>query len=91
MNPIVIEHVPVSELPLAWQAQLMQSTETHVTVRIEEEHAPLTATASAQAFVTDDPAFGIWRDHDKVADVPAYVRKLRTPRWARDGSRNDET
>jgi hypothetical protein len=91
MNPIVIEHVPIVELPLAWRAQLMSSVETYVTVRIEEEHAPLTATAITQAFVTDDPAFGIWRDHDEVADVSAFVRKLRAPRYTRDGSRNDET
>jgi hypothetical protein len=87
MNAIVIEHVPVAELPLAWRAKLAQSADTHVTVRIEEE-----AQASAsdtQEFVTDDPAFGIWRDRQDMADVQAYVRKLRAPRYSPDGSRNE--
>ena len=86
MNSIVIEHVPVAELPPAWRAKLAKSTETHVTVRIEEETQ---AAAPAEAFVTDDPAFGIWRDREDMADVDAYVRKLRAPRYNRDGSRNE--
>jgi hypothetical protein len=87
MNAIVIEHVPVAELPLAWRMKLAQSTDAHVTVRIEEEEQ--TAASAAPAFVTDDPAFGIWRDREDVADVQAYVRQLRAPRYSRDGSRND--
>ena len=47
MNAIVIEHVPVAELPPAW------------------------------------------RDREDMADVAAYVRKLREPRYRRDGSRNE--
>ena len=85
MNAIVIEHVPVAELPLAWRAKLAQSADTHVTVRIEEE-APADV---AQEFVTDDPAFGIWRDRQDMTDVQAYVRKLREPRYSLDGSRNE--
>jgi hypothetical protein len=85
MNPIVIEHVPVAELPLAWRARLAQSADTHVTVRIEEE-APADAV---QEFVTDDPAFGIWRDRQDMNDVHACVRKLREPRYSPDGSRNE--
>jgi hypothetical protein len=85
MNTIVIEHVPVAELPLAWRAKLAQSADTHVTVRIEEE-AP---ADSPQEFVTDDPAFGIWRDRQDMTDVQAYVRKLREPRYSLDGSRNE--
>jgi hypothetical protein len=42
-----------------------------------------------QEFTTDDPAFGIWRDREDIADVNAYVRKLREPRFKPDGSRND--
>ena len=41
-----------------------------------------------EAVVTDDPAFGIWRDREDMADVAAYVRKLRAPRYQRNGSRN---
>ena len=86
MNAIVIEHVPVAELPPAWRAKLAQSADAHVTVRIEEEAQ---AAAPAEEFVTDDPAFGIWRDREDMADVAAYVRKLRAPRYSRDGSRNE--
>lgn len=87
MNTIVIEHVKVEELPEAWRARLATVAETHVTVRIEEEAGP--AAAALSAFVTDDPAFGIWRDREDMADVAAYVRKLRAGRYGRDGSRND--
>jgi hypothetical protein len=86
MNAIVIEHVPVDELPLAWRAKLAKSTDALVTVRIEEEAQ---ATEPAEAFVTDDPAFGIWRDREDMPDVAAYVRKIRQPRYNRDGSRNE--
>ena len=85
MNAIVIEHVKVEELPAAWRAKLTNPTDTQVTVRIEEEARN---AAPVEAFVTDDPAFGIWRDRDDMADVAAYVRKLRAPRYQRDGSGN---
>ena len=86
MNAIVIEHVPVAESPPAWRAKLAKSTDALVTVRIEEEAQ---AAAPAEEFVTDDPAFGIWRDREDMADMAAYVRKLREPRYRRDGSRNE--
>jgi hypothetical protein len=90
MNAIVFEHVPVAELPLAWRERLTQSAHTtinaKVTVRIEEE-AP--NTAAAEEFVTDDPAFGIWRDRQDMNDVHAYIRRIRAPRFNRDGSRNE--
>ena len=66
MNAIVIEHVPVSELPAAWRAKLAKSTDALVTVRIEEEAQ---ATAPVEEFVTDDPLFGMWRDREDMADV----------------------
>jgi hypothetical protein len=84
-NAVIIEHVPVAELPLAWREMLAKSAAALVTVRIEEE-AP---AAMTDAFVTDDPAFGIWRDREDMADVAAYVRKIRQPRYNRDGSRNE--
>ncbi len=86
MNAVVFEHVPVADLPEKWRARLAQSADTLVTVRIEEEVAP---AASTDSFVTDDPAFGIWRDREDMADVEAYVRKIRQPRFNRDGSRNE--
>ena len=85
MNPIVIEHVQVAELPPAWRARLGQSPNARVTVRIEEEPQ---SEVSAEEFQTDDPAFGIWRDRQDMPDVAAYVRKLRGPRYGRDGSRS---
>lgn len=86
MGTIVIEHVPVAELPAEWRAKLPALADATVTVRIETEEVQ--ATAPAEAFVTDDPAFGIWRDRADMADVEAYVSGLRTPRFRRDGSRD---
>ncbi len=86
MNAIVIEHVPVADLLPAWRAKLVHSTDALVTVRIEEEAQ---ATTPVEEFVTDDPAFGIWRDREDMAGVAAYVRSLREPRYNRDGSRNE--
>jgi hypothetical protein len=86
MNAVVFEHVPVAELPAAWRAKLANATGATVTVRIEEEAQ---AAAPAEEFTTDDPAFGIWRDREDMADVAAYVHKIRQPRYNRDGSRNE--
>lgn len=86
MSAIVIEHVPVAELPEAWRARLAQPATATVTVRIEED-AP-TPPLAAGEFVTDDPAFGIWRDREDMRDVAAYLRHLRAPRYNRDGSRS---
>ena len=83
MNAIVIEHVPVAELPSAWREKLAQSPNARVTVRIEEEPQ---SDVPNEEFLTDDPAFGIWRDRQDMPDVAAYVRKLREPHYGRDGS-----
>ena len=88
MNAIVIEHVPVAELPPVWREKLARSA-AHVMVRIEEETQ--TAVPMDEAFMTDDPAFGIWRDREDMADVQAHVRRLRAPRYGRDGSRDEES
>lgn len=85
MNAVVFEHVPVAELPEKWRARLARAGDALVTVRIEEE----AQAVPAEEFVTDDPAFGIWRDREDMADVAAYVRKIRQPRYNRDGSRNE--
>jgi hypothetical protein len=73
MNAVVFEHVPLADLPAAWRAKLQLASGAQVKVRIEEE-------ASDDAFVTDDPAFGIWRDRQDMQDVIGYVRQLREPR-----------
>lgn len=89
MNAVVLEHVPVAELPQAWRDRLgralADAVGARVTVRIEEEPAQ----GAGQEFVTDDPAFGIWRDREDMADVQAYIRRARAPRFSRDGSRNE--
>jgi len=84
MNAVVFEHVPVAELPPKWRERLAEAGDGLVTVRIELE----VQTEAAEEFATDDPAFGIWRDRDDVTDVAAYVRRIRQPRYNRDGSRN---
>ena len=76
----------VSELPEDWRARLQTEANAHVTVRIEEEQTVQASTE--QEFVTDDPAFGIWRDRSDMNDVTDYVRYLRAPRYNPDGSRN---
>lgn len=85
MNAVVFEHVPVAELPEKWRAKLARPGVALVTVRIEAEGQ----AAPAVDFATDDPAFGIWRDREDIADVAAYVRKIREPRYRRDGSRSE--
>ena len=86
MNAIVIEHVPVAELPLAWRAKLAKAAGATVTVRIEEE----AQAAQAEEFVTDDPLFGMWRDREDMADVAGYVRSIRTSRFNDDGTRRKD-
>jgi hypothetical protein len=91
MSAIVFEHVKVEELPEAWRAKLAKPLGARVTVRIEEEtaHQERGATSINQGKPIQDPAFGIWRDRDDMADVEAYLRKIRAPRYNRDGTRND--
>lgn len=86
MTTLVIEHLKASELPSQWVAQLKADPGQTVTVRIETEPA---GAEAAETFATDDPAFGIWRDRDETADVEAYLRLLRAPRYRSDGSRNE--
>ena len=83
MNAITFEHVPVTELPAAWRAKLAKSTDTHVTVRIEEE---VRTVAPAAELVTDDSLFGMWRDREDMADVAGYVRSIRASRFNDDGA-----
>jgi hypothetical protein len=85
MNTVVIEHVQLNELPAAWRAQLDATRNTRVTVRIEEEiSVPPQVTQTA---LVDNPLFGMWQDRADTADVTAYARALRAPRFDVDGAR----
>jgi len=88
MSTLVIEHINASELPKQWAQRLKVRPEQTVTVRIETE--PTQASKAPESFVTDDPAFGIWRDREDMADVPTFVRRLRAARYTPDGSRQGE-
>ena len=35
--------------------------------------------------VEDHPAFGMWADREDMKDIHAWLRKVRTPRFLRDG------
>ena len=87
MTALVIEHLQAQELPSQWLQQLHVTPGQTVTVRIEIENTAQVTPAAV--FVTEDPAFGIWRDHDASANVGRYVQQLRAPRYNRDGSRNE--
>jgi hypothetical protein len=86
MNAVVIEHVPLHELPDAWRAKLHAAHNTRVTVRIEEEPA---VPAATQTTGSDNPLFGLWQGREDTADVDAYARRLRAPRYKLDGSRRE--
>jgi len=46
-----------------------------------EKRAKQKETSSVQ----DHPAFGMWKDREDMKDVHAWLRKIRTPRYPRDG------
>lgn len=85
MNTVIIEHVALNELPAAWRARLSGAFKTRVTVRIEEE----TEQDVPAVALADNPLFGLWQDRDDTADVAAYARQLRAPRYALDDAAND--
>ena len=82
MSAVVFEHVKVTELPEGWRRRLAMPADAHVTVRIEAEAAQAADTFS------DDPLFGMWRDREDMADVAAYVRRIRASRFNPDDSQN---
>ena len=82
MSAVVFEHVKVTELPEGWRRKLAMPADAHVTVRIEAE------AAQAAAAFSDDPLFGMWRDREDMADVGAYVRRIRASRFNPDDSQN---
>lgn len=81
MNAVVIEHVKVSELPEDWRARLHAAANARVTVRIEEEAESREVVRDAAKEKAENPLFGMWQDREEMADVEAYVRKLRAPRF----------
>jgi hypothetical protein len=96
MNAIVIEHVPVNELPPAWRAKLdaalkASASKTLVTVRIEQEQVQSQTADPLEAPVVHDlrsnPLFGLWADREDMADVDGYIRKIRASRFNDDGTR----
>jgi hypothetical protein len=74
-HSITIEHVRVGDLPEPWRVQLQAANNVRVTVRIEEESEGATQKDSA------NPLFGMWSDREEMADVDAYMRKVRAPRF----------
>jgi hypothetical protein len=89
MNPVVIKHVPVTELPAQWRAQLTPTGNGLVTVRIEAE-ADASQQTDTSDTPTDDPLFGMWRDREDMKDVEGYIRSIRASRFNADGTpRND--
>jgi hypothetical protein len=87
---VVFEHVKVGDLPEAWRKELAKPADAHVTVRIDDEPAIQDSERRMAPESVEDPAFGIWRDHEDMADVAAYLRKIRSPRYQRTGTRNDD-
>jgi hypothetical protein len=77
VQTVIIEHVALNELPLAWQAQFSGKGQTRVTVRIEEE-------AQDESSLATNPLFGLWQDRDETTDVAAFAKQLRAPRYALD-------
>jgi uncharacterized protein YhdP len=82
MNAVIIEHVPVTDLPTAWQEKLPTLHAARVTVRIEEEINLDTSN------LPDNPLFGLWRDREDIKDVAAYVEDLRRPRNFADDAKS---
>jgi len=80
MSTVIIEHVKVGDLPEAWRARLAKPSDARATVRIDDETTRREGEASQFEEGVEDPAFGIWRDRDDLADVDAYVRRIRAPR-----------
>lgn len=79
MNTLVLQHVPVAELPESWRSRLQAAGDSTVTVRIEPE-------MSSGADVAGDPLFGMWRDRRDMSDVAGYIREQRRSRFDEDSA-----
>src|SRR5262245_43697285 len=73
LTKLILKHLKISDLPSAWAERLKADPGQLVTVRIEAETDEYLLQA-AGTVQTDDPAFGIWRDHEDIADVETYAR-----------------
>jgi hypothetical protein len=88
MTLVVLEDVPVAELPEKWRARFAMSGSGTVTVRIADEAQGAAQDREGEEFA-DDPLLGMWRDREDMADVADCVRKLRASRFNDDGTRRD--
>ena len=50
--------------------------------RVGREAAPARKRSTD---LKDRPAFGTWADREDMKDVHAWLRKIRTPRYLKDG------
>ena len=81
MNAIVVEHVRVAELPLAWRERLANSESARVTLRIEAE-APVSATN--EGFATSDPGIrDLARPSGRDRRRRLCARATIAPTWSR--------
>jgi len=82
MNAVVFEHVPLSDLPEAWRCRLaiQPGSLTLVTVHLELE---VDFSVQSEVFErpSDNPIFGMWRDHQDTVDVEQCVRQWRAGRF----------
>ena len=85
MSTLIIEHVPVTELPAEWRAKLQGAAAARVTVRIDAESSEVLTDALA-----GNPLFGMWRDREDMQDVAGYVRNLRAPRQSGRSPNQDD-
>lgn len=78
MSTVVIEHVPLVDLPAAWRSRFAGLASAQVTVRIDEE-----LETEAVQNVSNNPMFGMWADRADMADVGQFAEELRAPRLSR--------
>jgi hypothetical protein len=77
MSAIVLEHVPVEELPSQWRLRLAATSGQHVTVRIEPENSPPAPVVP----LSTNPMFGLWKERADIADVDGYMSDVRAARY----------
>ena len=81
MNVLVIEDINVGELPEDGRMRLQAVADVRVRLRIEEEAESGEADQAAAEEEVENPLFAMWPEREDMADVEAYVRKLRAPRF----------
>lgn len=73
MTTIVFEHVPVSELPLAWRHRLAEQAPL--------PHRPVTIRIESPDPVPGSRLFDLPDGGLDLADVSSYLRTIRTPQY----------